>query len=80
MMSACVKWAKERLDEFNEILARQLGSVRVGSETWRDCMARAKEHAGMMGEVGLDFVELVGVAKPEERLPHNEPSGEEDGR
>ncbi|KAL2044379.1 hypothetical protein N7G274_003084 [Stereocaulon virgatum] len=79
-MSACVKWAKERLDEFNEILARQLGSVRVGSETWRDCMARAKEHAGMMGEVGLDFVDLVGVAKPEERLPHNEPIGGEDGR
>jgi len=24
-------------------------------------MGRAKEHAGMMGEVGLDFVGLVGV-------------------
>jgi hypothetical protein len=61
MMSACVKWAKERLDEFNEILARQLGSVRVGSETWKDCMQKAREHAGMMGEVGLDFGGLVGV-------------------
>ena len=61
MMSSCVKWAKERLDEFNETLGRQLGSVRVGSETWNDCMGKAKEHAEMMGEVGLDFRELVGV-------------------
>ena len=68
MMSACVKWAKERLDEFNEVLGRQLGSVRVGSETWRDCMERAREHAGMMGEVGLDFVDLVGVGKTGERV------------
>ena len=60
-MSACVKWAKERLDEFNAALGRQLGSVRVGSETWTDCLDRAREHAGMMGEVGLDFVGLVGV-------------------
>lgn len=67
MMSACVKWSKQRLDEFNEILARQLGSVRVGSETWRDCMERAREHAGMMGEVGLDFAGLVGVGVGKDR-------------
>ncbi|KAL2056453.1 hypothetical protein ABVK25_003477 [Lepraria finkii] len=79
-MSACVKWAKERLDEFNEILARQLGSVRVGSETWRDCMERAKEHAGMMGEVGLDFVNLVGVGKGAGRLPQNEHVGGGEGQ
>ena len=60
-MSACVKWAKERLDEFNAVLGRQLGSVRVGSETWIDCLGKAREHAGMMGEVGLDFVGLVGA-------------------
>ncbi|MCJ1275756.1 exocyst complex component exo84 [Puttea exsequens] len=67
MMSACVKWAKERLDDFNGLLGRQLGSVRVGSETWQDCVGKAKEHAGMMGEVGLDFVGLVGAALSEER-------------
>ncbi|MCJ1451479.1 exocyst complex component exo84 [Mycoblastus sanguinarius] len=61
MMSSCVKWAKERLDGFNEVLGRQLGSVRVGSDTWRDCILRAKEHADMVGEVGLDFRELVGL-------------------
>lgn len=63
MMSACIKWAKERLDDFNELLGRQLGSVVPESRTWLDCLARAKEHAGMCGEVGMDFVELVRVGR-----------------
>ena len=63
MMSACVTWAKERLDEFNELLGRQLGSVVPDSKTWVDCLARAKEHAAMCAEVGLEFRELVRVGK-----------------
>ena len=59
MASACVKWCHERLGEFNESLGRQLSSVTVGSPTWRDCVDRARDHAGMMGEVGLDFKGLV---------------------
>lgn len=61
MMSACVKWAKEHLDGFNILLSRQLSSVEGGSPIWQDCVDRAKEHATMMNEVGLDFKELVGV-------------------
>ena len=61
MMSACVKWAKEQLDRFNTILARQLSSVQRDSPTWKECMNRAKEHAAMMDEVGMDFKELVTV-------------------
>lgn len=68
MMSACVKWAKEQLDKFNVILARQLSSVQRDSPTWKQCMSRAKEHAAMMDEVGMDFKELIGVdALKEER-------------
>lgn len=59
MSSACVKWCHERLKEFNASLGRQLSSVQVGSPTWRDCMERARDHAGMMGDVGLDFRGLV---------------------
>lgn len=59
-MSACVKWAKEHVDAFNKILARQLSSVEEGSKLWQDCMDQALEHAGMLTEVGLDFKELVG--------------------
>lgn len=61
MMSACVKWAKEHLDAFNRVLASQLSNVQRDSSTWSDCMERAREHAKMMDEVGLDFKDLVGV-------------------
>lgn len=60
MMSACVKWAKEEVDSFNEILARQLSSAEEGGEVWTQCMDRAREHAKMLSEVGLDFRNLVG--------------------
>lgn len=61
MMSACVKWAKEHLDHFNGILASQLANVPRDSPTWKQCMDRAREHAQMMDEVGLDFKGLVGI-------------------
>jgi hypothetical protein len=60
MMSACVKWAKEEVDAFNKILARQLSSTEQGGEVWTLCMERAKEHGEMLAEVGLDFRNLVG--------------------
>ena len=60
MMSACVKWAKEEVEAFNTILARQLSSTEEGGEVWTQCMSRAKEHAKMLSEVGLDFKNLVG--------------------
>ncbi|KAJ9161869.1 Exocyst complex component EXO84 [Coniochaeta hoffmannii] len=60
MMSACVKWAKEEVDAFNAILARQLSSTEEGGEVWTLCMDRAKEHSKMLSEVGLDFRNLVG--------------------
>ncbi|KAL8705038.1 MAG: hypothetical protein Q9201_001808 [Fulgogasparrea decipioides] len=66
MMSACVKWAKEQLDAFNVILAKQLSSIQQGSQTWNECMDQAKEHAMLVDEVGLDFKELVRVKSDED--------------
>ncbi|KAK4041719.1 hypothetical protein C8A01DRAFT_45153 [Parachaetomium inaequale] len=60
MMSACVKWAKEQVDTFNAILARQLSGEKEGGEAWTRSMDTAKDHAGMLSEVGLDFQNLVG--------------------
>jgi hypothetical protein len=60
MMSACVKWAKEHVDEFNVMLERQLSSVSRDSETWERCMKQAREHAGLLAEAGLDFRGLIG--------------------
>ena len=63
MMSACVKWAKEHVDQFNALLSRQLSGVSRESETYRGCMETAMEHAGMLGEAGLDFRNLIGVER-----------------
>ncbi|KAI1377655.1 serine/threonine-protein phosphatase pp2a catalytic subunit [Hypoxylon crocopeplum] len=60
MMSACVKWAKEEVDAFNVILARQLSSTEKDGIVWKQCMSRAKTHAKMLEEVQLDFRDLVG--------------------
>lgn len=60
MMSACVKWAKEEVEAFNVILARQLSSTERGGQVWTQCVDRAKEHANLLSEVGLDFTSLVG--------------------
>lgn len=59
-MSACVKWAKEQVDTFNLILARQLSSTEKGGLVWTECMNPAKEHSKMLTEVGLDFKHLIG--------------------
>lgn len=59
-MSACVKWAKQEVEAFNAILARQLSSTERGGQVWTECMDRAKEHAKKLSTVGLDFQDLVG--------------------
>jgi hypothetical protein len=59
-MSACVKWAKEQVDAFNIILARQLSSTERRGPVWTECMNQAKEHAKMLSDVGLDFKSLIG--------------------
>ena len=49
---------------FNAILARQLSSTDKGGQVWTECMNQAKEHARMLGEVGLDFKSLIGQDLP----------------
>lgn len=61
MMSAVVVWAKERLDDFNGVLRRGLESVDAGGSVERECLEVVRGHAGMMGEVGLEFSHLIGV-------------------
>ena len=58
--SAAVVWAKQHVDEFNEILARQLSSVERDSDTWKEVMTSVRRQAGVLGEVGLEFGDLIG--------------------
>jgi hypothetical protein len=57
--SAVVKWAKERIDEFNESLSRQLSSVERGSPLWNECIDVVREQAAVLGEAGVDFSGLI---------------------
>jgi hypothetical protein len=74
-MSACVKWAKEHVDQFNLLLKRQLSSVDEGGKLWTECMQLAHEHASMLKDVGLDFSELVGSGVRESESQSQEPVG-----
>lgn len=66
MMSACVIWAKEHVDRFNELLTRQLSSFDRNSDIWRECVDTAKQQAELMSEVGLDFKAMVGNVEEED--------------
>ena len=59
MMSACVKWAKDEVERFNQVLTRQMSTIDPGSEVWQECMDHVREHAMLLTEVGLDFRNLV---------------------
>lgn len=66
LMSACVKWAKEHVDAFNVILARQLSSVDRDGKVWTECMSLAQDHAAILADVGLDFKDLIGKSVDED--------------
>ena len=57
--SAVVKWAKERVEEFNAVLERQLSSVDRGSDLWKECLDVVKKQAAVLSGVGVDFRGLV---------------------
>ena len=74
-MSACVKWAKEHVDQFNILLKRQLSSVDEDGKLWTECMDLAHEHARTLRDVGLDFSELVGSGVRESESSRGGPVG-----
>lgn len=60
MMSACIKWAKEHLEQLNVTLVRQLSSVERGGTIWNECLELIWEHEASLKNVGLDFHEVIG--------------------
>ncbi|KAJ9201565.1 hypothetical protein DTO164E3_3458 [Paecilomyces variotii] len=75
MTSASIKWAKEHLDSFNALLARQLSSVLRGTGVWNKCMEIVHEHAAMLTEVGVDFQDFVGKGLENDQSPSRKQSG-----
>lgn len=75
-MSACVKWAKEQVDTFNAILARQLSGTQKDGELWKQCLREVHEHGAMLSTVGLDFKDMIGVVSTTPPAPgQNGPIG-----
>lgn len=72
LTSACVKWAKEHIDDFNAILYRQLSSVQRGTSVWTKCMDIVDEHAAMLTEVGVDFRDFIGKGLRDDSERNNE--------
>ena len=54
-------WAKTELDKFNEALGRALSGVPRDGEVWQEGLSRAKELAGGLAEVGVDFEGMIGA-------------------
>lgn len=59
MSSACIRWAKHHVDDFNALLTRQLGSFQRGTSLWQKCMDIVHKYAGLLAEVGVDFTDLA---------------------
>ncbi|KAI5301393.1 exocyst complex component exo84 [Ascosphaera pollenicola] len=57
--SAVIKWAKDRVDEFNTILSRQLSSLEKDGVVWNACVDIVMEQCAILNRVGVDFTELV---------------------
>jgi hypothetical protein len=57
--SAVVRWAKERVDEFNAVIERQLSSVARDSDVWNASLNVVREQAATLSEVGVDFKDLI---------------------
>lgn len=60
-ISACIMWANVHLETFNTLLVRQLSAVDKDGKLWRECMDVVWAHEReLLGEVGLDFREVIG--------------------
>lgn len=74
-ISACVAWANDHLETFNQILLRQLSAVDHGGRAWAECVDVVWKHErAMLGEVGLDFRQVIGRGLQDQRESENNPS------
>ncbi len=58
LASSLVRWAKEHIAAYIDLLGRQLQAVDPGSKVFEDCMEITRIHSTMLVDCGLDFKEL----------------------
>jgi hypothetical protein len=54
--STLVKWSKARLEEFADLLERQVEVLDRNSTMYRDCMDIVRGNSKMLIDAGLDFI------------------------
>ncbi|KAF3915225.1 hypothetical protein ABW20_dc0108869 [Dactylellina cionopaga] len=59
LSSPLVKWAKEHVEGYSDLLTRQLSSVARDEEVFEQCIQFTLLHSTLLTDVGLDFKELM---------------------
>ncbi|KAJ6258743.1 hypothetical protein Dda_6795 [Drechslerella dactyloides] len=59
LSSPLVKWAKEHVEGYSDLLTRQLSSVAPEDEVFEQCVQYTLLHSKLLTDVGLDFKDLL---------------------
>ncbi|KAF3912273.1 hypothetical protein AA313_de0202740 [Arthrobotrys entomopaga] len=59
LSSPLVKWAKEHVESYSDLLTRQLSSVSRDDDVFEQCIQYTLLHSTLLTDVGLDFKELL---------------------
>ncbi|KAK6338050.1 exocyst complex component exo84 [Orbilia brochopaga] len=59
LSSPLVKWAKEHVEGYSDLLTRQLSSVSPEDEVFEQCVQYTLLHSKLLTDVGLDFKDLL---------------------
>jgi len=59
--SAITKWIKQRVDDFNVRLSRELNGVNPADHVFTQCIDIAKDQAKVLEKVGFDLIDFVGL-------------------
>lgn len=57
--SACIKWARDQIIDFNTHLAVQMADVNPGTPLWNECIAIVQDFTDTLAEEGVDFRDLA---------------------
>ncbi|EPS40208.1 hypothetical protein H072_6013 [Dactylellina haptotyla CBS 200.50] len=59
LSSPLVKWAKEHVEGYSDLLTRQLSSVSRDDDVFEQCIQYTLLHSTLLTDVGLDFRDLL---------------------
>ncbi|KAF3904535.1 hypothetical protein ABW21_db0201219 [Orbilia brochopaga] len=79
LSSPLVKWAKEHVEGYSDLLTRQLSSVSPEDEVFEQCVQYTLLHSKLLTDVGLDFKDLLLPRVTMTMNGHADAEGEQNG-